>query len=116
MSHLLSNYILGHDQTTNLTKPDLSTRQQPSSLIVTTTMATSSPSEFLTFYRTIRTSSLRHAPRQCFLRRTASRLFTTTLQQNKDIGPGRDHVLDKAPGKGDQKTNVQSEQSKKGRE
>lgn len=84
-------------------------------LATPTTMA-SSPSEFLTFYRTIRsTSTLRHAPRQCLARPAASRPFTTTLQQRKDMGPGRDHVLDKAH-KGDDKTNIQSEQSKKGRE
>lgn len=79
-------------------------------------MASSSPSEFLTFYRTIRsTSTFRHSTRQCLARPTASKPFTTTLHPRKDMGPGREHVLDKAP-KGDDKTNIQSEQSKKGRE
>jgi hypothetical protein len=37
------------------------------------------------------------------------------MQRRKDIGAGKEHVLDKAT-KGDHKTNIQSEQSKKGRE
>lgn len=79
-------------------------------------MAQTSPSEFLTFYRTIRSSS-RHVPAasRCLARRPISRPFTVSMQRSVDdyneLGPKKTHTVDKAA-KGDQ--NVQSNESRKG--
>ena len=78
-------------------------------------MASPSPSEFLTFYRAIRSAKTlsRTASRSLARPSAVSRPFTTSIQRHKDdIGPNKDHTLDKV--KDD--PNVQSHESGKGKE
>ena len=86
------------------------------STVVCGNMAQSSPSEFLTFYRTIRTTTTfsQHASR-CLVRpATTSRPFSSSIQQyQQDLGPNKDHTVDKAK---KDNLNVQTDASKKGTE
>ena len=77
-------------------------------------MASPSPSEFLTFYRTIRTTTtISQNASRCLVRlATTSRPFSSSLQQyRKDIGLKKSHTSDKVK-KGE--PNVQIGASSKG--
>jgi hypothetical protein len=79
-------------------------------------MAQTSPSEFLTFYRTIRTAStLKPAVLRCLVPRPQRRPYSSKTQKPlddyKELGPDKDHNLDKAA-KGD--PNIQTREANQG--
>ena len=93
-----------------------STIHERSSTVVCGTMAQSSPSEFLTFYRTIRTTTtFSQSASRCLVRPAAtSRPFSSSIQQyQRDLGPNKDHTVDKAK---KDNLNVQTDASRKGSE
>lgn len=84
--------------------------------VVRGNMAQSSPSEFLTFYRTIRTTkTFSQNASRCLVRPvTTSRPFSSSIHQcQKELGPNKTHTVDKAK---KDNLNVQTDASKKGTE